>query len=221
MWTPLEPTYVTTKSQILCRCNCGTERKVWVADLLSGVAKMCRPCSARLRQAATPAETRRQNAKRASVAAAEKVRAAYLANKEAIDAFRRVRAVMYGAKARCHPTRGHENYAGRGIEFRFDSAGAAANWVLANLGPCPEGCSIDRVDNDGHYEPGNLRWATRTEQANNKRRYKGPAYGQRLAHLMQLRPDYTYEGLRRFVRLGWSDEQIVNHRKGTHVRTGI
>jgi len=60
------------------------------------------------------------------------------------------------------------NYGGRGITvcerwLKFEN-------FLAGVGKRPrEGLSIDRKNNDGHYEPGNVRWATRTEQNNNRR----------------------------------------------------
>ena len=73
------------------------------------------------------------------------------------------------AKNRCtNPNyNGWARYGGRGIKFLFTSF----EQFFAELGLRPEGKSLDRYpNNDGHYEPGNVRWATRKEQRENQRR---------------------------------------------------
>ena len=71
--------------------------------------------------------------------------------------------------ARCNrPTSsGYRNYGGRGIKV-------CDRWkdyslFMKDVGPRPdEDHSLDRIDNDGNYEPGNVRWASRSDQQKNK-----------------------------------------------------
>lgn len=71
------------------------------------------------------------------------------------------------AKARCtNPNNDrYKDYGGRGIEWRFESYEQA----YAELGPCPAGLTLDRIDNNGHYELGNVRWATWKQQFASRR----------------------------------------------------
>ena len=58
---------------------------------------------------------------------------------------------------------GRQRPYGRDGFYRFEA------WILANLGPRPAGTTLNRVDNDGNYEPGNLKWSGWDEQNTNTR----------------------------------------------------
>lgn len=110
-------------------------------------------------------------------------------------------------KARCY-NKAAINYGGKGIKvcdrwMKFEN-------FLEDMGERPRGLTIERIDSTKNYEPGNCRWATYGEQANNKSNnrlvtYKGKTLtAAQWARELGLRPKTVQQRLRR----GWSMERI-------------
>lgn len=105
------------------------------------------------------------------------------------------------------------NYGGRGItvcEEWLNDPISFYNWAINN--GYKEGLSIDRIDNNGNYEPSNCRWVTRKEQERNKRNNKNFTWRgethciQEWCELLGFTRDCLYN---RLVRAKWNIERAL------------
>ena len=95
---------------------------------------------------------------------------------------------------------GYENYGGRGIQIHPEFRDFRK--FIAHIGPRPSRYhSIDRVDNSGNYEPGNVKWATASEQNSNKRGIRHTGNGIE-RHGRQFR--FKYQGVHQ-VYYSWEE----------------
>ena len=188
-WTALYRINTTKPAMWMCQCECGIQRPVWDADLKRGSSKSC-GClrdEFRIENLTTHGGT---------------------GTKE----YRTWLHIIQRCENRNINT--YKNYGGRGIticdEWRTDFSA-----FLAHIGNAPSPKhSIDRIDNDGNYEPGNVRWATKKEQANNTSTVRIYDYqGDRLTISQAM----SKSGIRMHIatinnrlRKGWSLEDAIN-----------
>lgn len=103
------------------------------------------------------------------------------------DKYKREYRIWKAMRSRCNaPCFKDSRYRKKGIK-------CCREWnsfekFLSDMGPCPDGYSIDRIDNDGNYEASNCRWADNNTQAKNRGNFT---------------PLYTYKGKTHILK-DWS-----------------
>ena len=108
----------------------------------------------------------------------------------------------------------YANYGGRGIkvcESWKNSPNEFHDYVSKLPGYGVENMTLDRIDNDGNYEPGNVRWATRTQQSLNRRNNRLLTYNGKTQNLTLWADEIGIDRttLERRLSRGWSVKQAI------------
>lgn len=111
----------------------------------------------------------------------------------------------------CESDPGYHNYGGRGIGMHEDwreDFQAFFDYIGPRPGP---GFSVDRIDNDGNYEPGNVRWATQKQQSRNFRHNRVLTFEGQTKCLVEWAEEIGVNRRTLQVRLsrGWSVERAL------------
>lgn len=177
-----------------CLCDCGTEHVVRGSFLRN---KISRSCGCLQRDLASKSKV------------VHGARAKGVALSPEYTAWMRMLARCRNLSDPSYP-----RYGGRGIKVcqRWSVGRNAALVFMQDMGPRPSPAhSIDRIDNDGNYEPGNCRWATAKEQARNRRSNRIVVlFGDRMALAEAVeRLGLDYRTVKARLRLGWSTDRAL------------
>lgn len=137
----------------------------------------------------------------------------------------RISKLGFAARDRCvnEDNKSFDKYGARGIKFKFDSVEAYVSYVKTLPGYFT-GAEIDRIDNEGNYEVGNLRWASRQVQVRNTRRNIVVEYNNEtmvFADFVEQYTDLSFQFARTLHKRGWTLEQLAAHHpaiKGRRTR---
>lgn len=122
--------------------------------------------------------------------------------------------------ARCYDESfdSYHRYGGRGIKV-------CGRWMdvakfVEDMGQPPAGRSLDRIDNNGDYEPGNCRWATRKEQMNNVSYNRIIVFHNERMTVAQAADRFgiSYSTLVRRLNAGWTPDEAITMPRYTNIR---
>lgn len=107
----------------------------------------------------------------------------------------------------------YQRYGGRGITMCQEWKDSFLAF-LKDMGHVPDGYTLERIDNDGNYEPGNCKWANRKEQGNNTARNRYVSYNGKTQTLAQWAEEYNIDYTTLFYRLkaGWDVKDALTRR---------
>lgn len=187
----------TGKTYSVCQCDCGTRKDVCDASLLYGRTTSCGCYRKEQARAATTTHGRTTSDGKRT-----KEYSAWLA-----------------MRARCEDERSetYRNYGGRGIfvcKRWMGKTGFAS--FYADMGPRPEGGTLDRIDTNGNYTPDNCRWVTRKVQQNNRRCNRRLTHNGETMTITQWasRVGISQQGLGNRLKRGWSLSQALSRPSG-------
>lgn len=173
-------------------CDCGVAKEVRAASLRSGVTKSC-GCGI---------------VDSARVGIVERSTTHGMSKTAIYGVYRTMLSRCYNPKVERYPI-----YGGRGIAVceRWRGEGGFERF-LEDMGTRPSGCSIERIDSDGNYEPSNCRWATPREQANNTGRNRRIVWNGKERTLAEWAREINIKAITINMRLksGWSVEKALS-----------